>query len=83
MVFQTQAARMGANIVAAQCHDLGMTEITRWNDGKVTCALGPVRYLMDRDVDHQQVRVLDREVLLCVGRATLIPAKPVSVPDGA
>lgn len=49
-----------ANILAAQCVDLGLTQIDQFEDGTVAASLGQVRYRFAWDVTHQSAVLLQR-----------------------
>lgn len=58
--FVNRAAECRANILAAQCLDLGLTAIQRQPDGLCSARLGDVTYTFAWDWDRQQVRLVDR-----------------------
>ena len=60
ITFENRAAEIAANIVAAQCQDLGMTNISRNEDGTVWASMGDTDFLLRWDVTSQQVRILGR-----------------------
>ena len=54
----TRMQLMHANILAAQCQDLGLVDIDRCVDGTVWARLGTRHYHFAWDVTHQQVVLL-------------------------
>ena len=69
-MFANHAARLSANLLAAQAQDLGLTNIERQSDGTIWAAIGPFDYHFGWDVDRQQVVILDQvQVQLMVLRA--------------
>lgn len=54
-MFETHAARIAANTLAAQCQDLGMSEITRYSNGTVSAVLAGRTFLFAWDVQAQAV----------------------------
>lgn len=50
--------RLCANIVVAQCQDLGLTEVQVLDEGLVQARLGPCRYTFRWNVTHQRVDLI-------------------------
>lgn len=58
--FHNRAAEIAANILAAQCQDLGMVQIDPSPNGQVSAVLRGVNYTFAWDVTHQSVVLVHR-----------------------
>jgi hypothetical protein len=54
----THSQRLQANIVAAQCVDLGLSHIQVLDEGEVQARLGPCIYTFRWNVTHQCVDLI-------------------------
>lgn len=59
-MYVNHAARLSANLLAAQCQDLGLGNIEKQPDGTCWAAIGPHDYHFGWDVMRQQVVMLNQ-----------------------
>jgi hypothetical protein len=60
MFFNNRACEVAANILAAQCKDLGMTQIDQYADGTVSARLRGTTFHFAWDVQKQSARMIER-----------------------
>lgn len=59
-MFDNHAAQLSANLLAAHCKDLGLSNIERNADGTCWASIGPCDYHFGWDVVHQRIVILSQ-----------------------